>query len=58
VLAEPCGQLLREFFAERRAQQRAERVQPAAVTTETIPVGVALEMHAEAPPPAEIRSEP
>jgi tRNA(adenine34) deaminase len=25
VLAEPCGGLLREFFAERRAQQRAER---------------------------------
>jgi tRNA(adenine34) deaminase len=25
VLAESCGSLLREFFAERRAQQRAER---------------------------------
>ncbi len=25
VLAEPCGALLREFFAERRAQQRAQR---------------------------------
>ncbi len=25
VLAEPCGALLREFFAERRAQQRAAR---------------------------------
>jgi tRNA(adenine34) deaminase len=26
VLAEPCGALLREFFAERRAQQRQARV--------------------------------
>jgi tRNA(adenine34) deaminase len=26
VLAEPCAALLRSFFAERRAQQRAERV--------------------------------
>ena len=25
VLAEPCGELLRDFFAERRAQRRAER---------------------------------
>jgi len=25
VLAEPCGAMLRRFFAERRAQQRAER---------------------------------
>jgi len=25
VLAEPCGALLREFFAERRAQQRQAR---------------------------------
>jgi tRNA(adenine34) deaminase len=58
VLAEACGQLLREFFAERRAQQRAERVQPAATVTttiaETIPVGVAVELHTEAPPPAAI----
>lgn len=27
VLAEPCGKLLRDFFAERRAQQRALREQ-------------------------------
>ncbi|HNG82648.1 MAG TPA: tRNA adenosine(34) deaminase TadA, partial [Burkholderiaceae bacterium] len=26
VLAEACGQLLRDFFAERRAQQRAEQL--------------------------------
>ena len=38
VLAESCGQLLREFFAERRAQQRAEKA------AEFIPVGVAMEM--------------
>jgi tRNA(adenine34) deaminase len=37
VLAEPCGQLLREFFAERRAQQRAEKA------AESIPVGIVLE---------------
>jgi tRNA(adenine34) deaminase len=60
VLAEPCGQLLREFFAERRAQQRAERVRPAgaAAVIETIPVGVAVELHTEVPPPADIRSDP
>lgn len=29
VLAEPCGALLREFFAERRAQARAARAQAA-----------------------------
>jgi tRNA(adenine34) deaminase len=28
VLSEACGQLLRDFFAERRAQQRAERGAP------------------------------
>ncbi len=30
VLAESCGRILREFFAERRAQQRAERAAAAA----------------------------
>jgi tRNA(adenine34) deaminase len=48
VLAPACGQLLREFFAERRAQQRAER--EAASADEAIPTGEALEL---GPPPDE-----
>lgn len=32
VLAEACGQLLRDFFAERRAQQRAEQLARRAAT--------------------------
>ncbi len=47
VLAEPCGRLLREFFAERRAQQRAEK------TAQFIPVGVAVELPAAPSPPTE-----
>jgi len=39
VLAEPCGALLREFFAERRRRQRRES-SPASAT---IPVGEATE---------------
>jgi tRNA(adenine34) deaminase len=55
VLAEPCGQLLREFFAERRAQQRAERLNPEAPgeAAESIPVGVAVEWPDDLPPPPE-----
>lgn len=34
VLAEPCGALLREFFAERRAQQRLARGEAAIPTGE------------------------
>ncbi len=49
VLADPCGALLREFFAERRRQQRAERVAPADEGSETIPTGEVLEL----PPPAD-----
>jgi tRNA(adenine34) deaminase len=57
VLAPACGQLLREFFAERRAQRRAE--QPGAVEAATpaehrIPTGDVLELgppgEAEGPP--------
>ena len=46
VLAEACGQLLRDFFAERRAQQRAEQLArraaaaPAAAADEEQPVPV------------------
>jgi tRNA(adenine34) deaminase len=64
VLADACGQLLRDFFAERRAQQRAERVEsgaagdassaPAVETADPIPTGEVLELgpsiDAEAPP--------
>lgn len=44
VLAEPCSALLKQFFAERRAQQRAERAEtndaPAAIPAgETIELG-------------------
>ncbi len=53
VLAEPCGELLRGFFAERRAQQRAERDAGAARTADAaIPAGDATELPDEpAPPP-------
>lgn len=44
VLADACGSLLREFFAERRAQARAER---------EIPAGEAVELN-ELPPEGEL----
>ncbi len=47
VMTSACGQLLREFFAERRAQQRAER-QAAPAADEQIPTGEAMEW---IPPP-------
>ena len=63
VLAEPCAELLRGFFAERRAQRRAERAAPQ--TSEVgpeqatpIPAGDATELLLDAlplpppPPPA------
>ena len=53
VLAPACAQLLREFFAARRAQQRAER-QAAPAAEESIPTGEALELSlppATEPPP-------
>jgi tRNA(adenine34) deaminase len=45
VLADACGALLRDFFAERRAQQRAGRgaAEPAPVV-EPIPAGEAIEL--------------
>jgi tRNA(adenine34) deaminase len=54
VLAEPCGELLRAFFAERRARLRAERGRPApGPAEEPIPAGdaVELELLAAAPVP-------
>ncbi|MDP1900010.1 MAG: tRNA adenosine(34) deaminase TadA [Rubrivivax sp.] len=56
VLAEPCGELLRRFFAERRAQQRAERegVLTVAPAVEPIPAGDAVELSFDpAAPPTE-----
>jgi tRNA(adenine34) deaminase len=52
VLAEACGALLRDFFAERRAQQRVDRPAPAAAAAEPIPAGEAIEIE---PPPAPLR---
>lgn len=46
VMAQPCGDLLRQFFAERRRQQRVERGVPGA---EPIPTGEVIELD---PPPA------
>ncbi len=42
VMAEPCAEVLRQFFAERRARQRAER--EAAAESEPIPTGEAVEL--------------
>jgi len=47
VLAEACGRLLREFFAERRAEQRAERAERTEGEPEeggAIPTGEAIEL--------------
>jgi tRNA(adenine34) deaminase len=44
VLADPCGALLREFFAERRRQQRAEREVAPDAGSEPIPTGEAVEL--------------
>jgi tRNA(adenine34) deaminase len=49
VLAGACGVLLRDFFAERRTQQRAGRPGSAAAADEPIPAGEASEIE---PPPA------
>ncbi|MCE2917215.1 MAG: tRNA adenosine(34) deaminase TadA [Rubrivivax sp.] len=48
VLAEPCGRLLREFFAERRRQQKAERETP---VEPPIPVGDVQVLDADRLPP-------
>ena len=49
VLAEPSGTLLREFFAERRRQGRAQRGEPSIAEDAAIPIGDALELHQPAP---------
>ena len=50
VFAEPCGALLREFFAERRAQQRADREGGAGEAGQPIPAGEASEITLDSPP--------
>jgi tRNA(adenine34) deaminase len=60
VLADECGQVLRDFFAERRAQYRQRRALAGAGAgagpvvaglTKPIPVGEAQEVDPAAPPP-------
>lgn len=55
VLAPACAQLLRDFFAARRAQQRAERpgsaVDDGDAASAAIPTGEALELSPKSLPP-------
>jgi tRNA(adenine34) deaminase len=44
VLAEPCGELLREFFAERRRQRREERGDTVGKDDFAIPTGEVVEL--------------
>ena len=50
VLEHECGQMLREFFAERREQYRQRRIERQADAPDTIPAGEAIEL--DLPPPA------
>lgn len=47
VLAEPCGALLKQFFSERRAQQKAERdaARVGIAEPESLPAPDVLELH-------------
>jgi len=51
VLADPCGELLRDFFAQRRSRQRAPMAAPTAAeqVIAPIPVGDAAELDSAAP---------
>ena len=51
VLAAACGQLLRDFFAERRAQQRSAGQAAPTAADDPIPTGEALELGAAPAPP-------
>lgn len=44
VMAEPCGQLLRDFFAERRESRIRRRTLQALADDSPIPVGLAIEI--------------
>jgi tRNA(adenine34) deaminase len=53
VLADECGQVLREFFAERREQyrqRRSERSEAPGDAPDTIPAGEAIELDLPEPP--------
>ncbi|HNW62829.1 MAG TPA: tRNA adenosine(34) deaminase TadA [Piscinibacter sp.] len=53
VLADECGQVLREFFAERREQyrqRRGERSEAPGDAPDTIPAGEAIELDLPEPP--------
>ena len=59
LLAEPCGQLLREFFAERRAAQKSERLAaqqalplPDVSEHEALPAGEVIEHDGPGPQPS------
>ena len=52
VLGDECGQLLREFFAERREQYRQRRGERAEDAPDTIPAGEAIEL--DLPPPGSV----
>ena len=51
VLADECGAVLRDFFAERREQYRQRRAAPGVEDAPMIPAGEALEIDAPPPPP-------
>ena len=53
VLAQPCGDVLREFFAERRARRRALSDVPPAAEALPIPTGEAVELAVLPPAPAD-----
>jgi tRNA(adenine34) deaminase len=44
VLADDCGRVLQDFFAERREQYRQRRALPAADEPAAIPAGEAIEI--------------
>jgi tRNA(adenine34) deaminase len=52
VMAHECGQVLRDFFAERREQYRQRRAQPLEAHTAEIPTGEAIEIDPPGHPPA------
>jgi tRNA(adenine34) deaminase len=60
VMAHACGNILREFFAERRAQQKAEKAAavepptelPDVAPADPIPTGLAIELPLDDGPPS------
>ncbi|MDE2431693.1 MAG: tRNA adenosine(34) deaminase TadA [Burkholderiales bacterium] len=61
LMADACGQLLRDFFAERRAQQKADRLlaqRPPGSTDEFIPAGEATEVQMALPLDPDLSESP